>query len=329
MMNQCFSCGKEYDTSILVQFRGLSICPTCVYKLYDTAIQQLIVVKSPESLALYRMSDHWRTTARLRKEHGLEICGRCNEPADDVHHKHYETLGHERLVDLELLCRAEHEEVTFGTKQEPQPAAPRPIKVTGGVPPSTEPPSVALPSTINKSRAPFDFLIDGVIPVNLSSVHVDPPVSGDVPDNDVLVQFKSVEFIPEGNFAGVPSSGAVSGGKIACCLSVVEGSGSMKPGSTIDWVYAKTQGRRPNGYARHALGMLLMQLTNTTDLQAAITRIGVKEISDLRMEGVAGWLNNNAVGKLFRIDMVVRASKRDVGVSWRYVNSFRLVTNDS
>jgi hypothetical protein len=57
-------------------------------------------------------SDHWRALRlRVLAAHGY-ACERCGMTLAllDLHHRHYRTLGEESLDDVELLCRACHEE---------------------------------------------------------------------------------------------------------------------------------------------------------------------------------------------------------------------------
>lgn len=58
----------------------------------------------------YLRSRHWRT---LRREKIADVgykCQRCKTRERlDVHHLTYSRLGHERLSDLKVLCRACHQ----------------------------------------------------------------------------------------------------------------------------------------------------------------------------------------------------------------------------
>ncbi len=59
--------------------------------------------------ARYLASEHWLKTRELfLKNHSC--CEWCYEPARDVHHLHYETLGAETEHDLVALCRECHTE---------------------------------------------------------------------------------------------------------------------------------------------------------------------------------------------------------------------------
>lgn len=64
----------------------------------------------------YLKSAEWRALRarvldRATQAHfGRPVCERCLAAfATDVHHKHYDTLGRERLTDLEALCRPCHQ----------------------------------------------------------------------------------------------------------------------------------------------------------------------------------------------------------------------------
>lgn len=63
--------------------------------------------------AEYLESDHWRNIRKLKLEktnNACEICGE-DEVRLDIHHKNYETLGHESLDDLAALCPYCHSDV--------------------------------------------------------------------------------------------------------------------------------------------------------------------------------------------------------------------------
>ena len=58
---------------------------------------------------VYLRSLHWRTVrAQKIKEAGgkCEVCGVGGKL--DIHHLTYERLGHERMSDLQILCRKHH-----------------------------------------------------------------------------------------------------------------------------------------------------------------------------------------------------------------------------
>lgn len=60
----------------------------------------------------YMNSKAWnkKRRARLKKDnYTCQGCGEKNKPLD-VHHKTYERFGHERLSDLESLCRRCHDQ---------------------------------------------------------------------------------------------------------------------------------------------------------------------------------------------------------------------------
>lgn len=58
----------------------------------------------------YLRSDHWRELSAAKIEDVNFRCERCRRKTGlEVHHKHYKTLGRERLTDIEALCRSCHE----------------------------------------------------------------------------------------------------------------------------------------------------------------------------------------------------------------------------
>jgi 5-methylcytosine-specific restriction endonuclease McrA len=67
----------------------------------------------------YLRSRHWRAIRREKLEKAGYRCERCRLPlfvkeerlVMDVHHLTYERLFHERLDDLQVLCRHCHNEV--------------------------------------------------------------------------------------------------------------------------------------------------------------------------------------------------------------------------
>lgn len=53
---------------------------------------------------IYLPSPIWRQVANEKLQQADYKCERCQAEAKEVHHKHYESLGHESLNDLEALC---------------------------------------------------------------------------------------------------------------------------------------------------------------------------------------------------------------------------------
>ncbi len=68
----------------------------------------------------YITSAAWRAKRRLKLKSTRGKCERCGQRATQVHHKHYDTLGRERLADLESLCRPCHEREHEGLIQAQQ-----------------------------------------------------------------------------------------------------------------------------------------------------------------------------------------------------------------
>lgn len=58
-------------------------------------------------------SAQWLAARRSRLEHDLYRCVLCGQPATEVHHVHYETVGHERDDDLRSLCDTCHDACTM------------------------------------------------------------------------------------------------------------------------------------------------------------------------------------------------------------------------
>lgn len=58
----------------------------------------------------YLNTDHWK---ELREAKLLDVdfrCEKCRRKSQlEVHHRHYNTYGHERLSDLQVLCRNCHQ----------------------------------------------------------------------------------------------------------------------------------------------------------------------------------------------------------------------------
>lgn len=62
------------------------------------------------SYASYLASPEWANKRREALERDKGRCSRCNGDTNlQVHHLHYETLGEEKLVSLETLCKGCHE----------------------------------------------------------------------------------------------------------------------------------------------------------------------------------------------------------------------------
>lgn len=63
---------------------------------------------------IYLNSFHWRSLRMLKKLQGIALkgrveCEKCESPFRiQVHHIHYRSLWHERLSDLQLICKRCH-----------------------------------------------------------------------------------------------------------------------------------------------------------------------------------------------------------------------------
>ena len=63
-----------------------------------------------EEYKKYINSSAWRMKRALALHAGGYKCARCGATRGlQVHHKHYDTLGHERACDLEVLCPSCHQ----------------------------------------------------------------------------------------------------------------------------------------------------------------------------------------------------------------------------
>lgn len=60
---------------------------------------------------VYLISPHWRQTRKKKIKIVGAKCQRCKRKDRplDVHHKTYKRIGHERMSDLEVLCRECHD----------------------------------------------------------------------------------------------------------------------------------------------------------------------------------------------------------------------------
>ena len=59
----------------------------------------------------YLAKDHWQKT-RERFLEEQPICERCKKRLSrDVHHLHYDSIGHERRQDVLVICRECHAEI--------------------------------------------------------------------------------------------------------------------------------------------------------------------------------------------------------------------------
>lgn len=66
----------------------------------------------PPNYTEYLKCDYWRklsTLAKILANHHCQICGRAGEI--HAHHKTYERLGMERLIDLIVVCRYCHKNI--------------------------------------------------------------------------------------------------------------------------------------------------------------------------------------------------------------------------
>ena len=63
------------------------------------------------SYAKYLLTPHWKEMAKRKRESVGNVCELCGSKYElHVHHRHYDTLGHEELSDLQVLCRPCHED---------------------------------------------------------------------------------------------------------------------------------------------------------------------------------------------------------------------------
>jgi len=69
-----------------------------------------VKAQRPANYAKYIASTKWRNIASAMKTHSNFICQRCKtkfHPGElDVHHRNYDSFGNERMIDLEVVCRA-------------------------------------------------------------------------------------------------------------------------------------------------------------------------------------------------------------------------------
>ena len=67
------------------------------------------VMKKAEYEA-YLQSDNWRIKCHKVHARAHGGCEWCGDTSREIHHLHYDRLGHERLTDLIALCRRCHKE---------------------------------------------------------------------------------------------------------------------------------------------------------------------------------------------------------------------------
>lgn len=59
--------------------------------------------------AEYLQTEHWQKLRRVCLERSYNACNRCGSSVFlQVHHRNYERLGQERMIDLEVLCDSCH-----------------------------------------------------------------------------------------------------------------------------------------------------------------------------------------------------------------------------
>lgn len=83
--------------------------------------------ESTDWYSQYIVSEHWMTTAKLRRAAGGCIfCGMTNEEhirkfgkGIDVHHRNHNNRGAERWRDLEIICKPHHQEERLGKRTVP------------------------------------------------------------------------------------------------------------------------------------------------------------------------------------------------------------------
>jgi len=84
------------------------IFPDAVIKMLQNVLDRRVWYRS-----YYLQSNHWRHFKKRAKKHYGNKCARCfrygiNGVVIDVHHLFYGNLWHEKLEDVQLLCRDCH-----------------------------------------------------------------------------------------------------------------------------------------------------------------------------------------------------------------------------
>jgi len=71
----------------------------------------LFMTPSQQKYRLYLLSDHWKEKRKEALTYYGNICSRCGEYGNEVHHLSYARLNREKLEDLTILCRECHKSV--------------------------------------------------------------------------------------------------------------------------------------------------------------------------------------------------------------------------
>ncbi len=110
---QCTKCGlleskvyKQKEIKDISKLYEYSIENWNKYKMQKSFLRQLKV----NHYLNYLRSKEWQ----ILREQVIKrdsVCTNCMQPANDVHHLHYDNFTKEKLEDLILLCRECHEEV--------------------------------------------------------------------------------------------------------------------------------------------------------------------------------------------------------------------------
>ena len=67
------------------------------------------MTKRQQSYREYLKSAHWQEIRKAKLKEAGYKCQKCGARESlDIHHLHYRTLGHERMSDLQALCRSCH-----------------------------------------------------------------------------------------------------------------------------------------------------------------------------------------------------------------------------
>jgi 5-methylcytosine-specific restriction endonuclease McrA len=67
------------------------------------------ITRRQQSYREYLKSEHWQEIRKEKLKEAGYKCESCGAKESlDIHHRHYRTLGHERMSDLQALCRPCH-----------------------------------------------------------------------------------------------------------------------------------------------------------------------------------------------------------------------------
>jgi 5-methylcytosine-specific restriction endonuclease McrA len=89
-------------------YRPYAVASRMIYERYQRRQRSRTKANDDSEYARYLLSPYWQLFRKCVMVFAGGMCARCGAVADHIHHLHYQTLGRERLCDVEPLCEGCH-----------------------------------------------------------------------------------------------------------------------------------------------------------------------------------------------------------------------------